>query len=392
VLIRTPCSPSITLVNSSTLLPRFWATVWASSLAVRGLKENTLKAQLRHIDALYEMCDRRYGPGALDIAFGANNIATVHSMAGDFYFSLTDSDSQTSSAADRWGAVKKFLRVIADQLAAGTGSWNGLTQYLESIGEIRRPAKGKFRFVRALPDMVLRELLQVAHPDSERNPFQDPKVRLRNWLILHLLLLCGLRRAEALLLVVDSLKHDVDANTGEVAYWLDVTTTEEKDDRATLPSIKTIDSHRQVPVSADLAALYEQYVSEVRVNGSEEVFLLTSSLGKALSAESVTKAFEEMTAALSEEAQKRFRERTGGKKHISPHDLRHTCATARYALFMAQDSNRDLTLQRLRAFFGWSSKSDMPELYARAAIQDDLLRSWNDLFDKHVAELRKQNK
>jgi hypothetical protein len=192
-----------------------------------------------------------------------------------------------------------------------------------------------------------------------------------------------------LLLVIDSLKRDIEPSTGEITYWLDVTNTEEEDERGYRPSIKTLDSHRQVPVSVDLAALYEHYVAEVRVDGPS-TFLLTSERGLALSAESVTKMFEKFTAALSETARERFKARTRGKRHVSPHDLRHTCATARYRLLMEVEGDRELTLQRMRAFFGWSVTSEMPELYAHAAIQDDLFRTWNDSFDERIASLRQR--
>ena len=207
--------------------------------------------------------------------------------------------------------------------------------------------------------------------------------------MLNLLLLCGIRRGELLLLTVDALKHEVDPHSSEVVYWLNVTTTsEDVDTRSTRPSLKTIQSHRQVPVSAGLAVLYERYVAEDRVGSSEHGFLFTSRSGRPLSAESVTKVLQKFTAALPPPALKAFRDRSGGKTHISSHDLRHTCATARFPMFMQVKGNRELALQRMRAFFGWSVTSAMPEIYARSAIQDDLLRAWNDLFDRRVDLLR----
>lgn len=389
MLIRTPGRPPVALTSGRTFLPRYWATVWLAGLGGAGKSENTQKARLRHIGAFYDACDAGYGPDALDRAFSGGHVDAVLAMLGDFYLTVSTIEAPNSSDVSRWDAVRTFTQSVALLLSPWETAWSAVSPYLESLGEVRRASEGKFRFVRALPDLVLDEILDIAHPDSERNPFLDERVRWRNWLILHLLLLGGLRRGEALLLQVDSLKHDVERATGQVKYWLDVTTTEHEDERATKPSIKTAESHRQIPVSADLAALYEHYVNEARFADGDVPFLLTSSRSCALSAESVTKVFERFTAALSPEAYARFRERTGGKSHVSPHDLRHTSATARYALFMAQeDASKELTLQRMRAFFGWSITSDMPELYARAAIQDDLLRSWNDLFDKRVLRLR----
>jgi len=353
------------------------------------MSASTQKARLRPIGQFYDVCDLRYGPDALDAAFSEGRVDHVQRMVGDFYVTLSSAIARNSSDVERWDAVKHFVKTIALALAPWNSSWHALAPHLGALGEIRRHGRGKFKFPRALPSVVLDDLLDVAHPDSHRNPFVDERVRWRNWLIVHLLLLGGLRRGEALLLVIDSLKHDVNRATGQLTYWLDVTTTEDEDERATRPSIKTAESHRQIPVSPDLAALYDHYVSDARFSDGDVPFLLTSSRGTALSAESVTKVFEAFTAVLTPLAYQRFQERTGGKRHISPHDLRHTSATARFATFLEKDKDRELALQRMRAFFGWSVTSEMPDLYARAAIQDDLLRSWNDVFDKHVLSLRR---
>lgn len=57
-------------------------------------------------------------------------------------------------------------------------------------------------------------------------------------------------------------------------------------------------------------------------------------------------------------------------------------------MFMELNPNRELAIQRMRAFFGWSVKSAMPEHYARAAIQDDLMQAWNKLFAEKTSLLR----
>lgn len=61
-------------------------------------------------------------------------------------------------------------------------------------------------------------------PNSERTPAVNVAVRNRNWLIVQLLLLMGLRRSKCLVLPVDALKEQVDARTGEVRWWLDSVT------------------------------------------------------------------------------------------------------------------------------------------------------------------------
>ncbi|WP_321807785.1 tyrosine-type recombinase/integrase [Burkholderia sp. BCC1993] len=327
----------------------------------------------------------------MDTALGDSDASRVCEMSADFYVDLTANADYTTADVQCWDSVRKFVLHFARYWAVSSDAWGYVIGAINGTGRIRTPRRGRIAFARALPDVALKELLAVAEPGAGRNPFVSASVQARNWLIVLLLLLCGLRRGESLLLTVDSLKHGVDSASGESTYWLDVTTTDDdEDERSSRPSIKTVESHRQVRISEELAASFEAYVAEYRADSDSHRFLLTAKKGNPLSAESVNKMFATLSAAISPEAMKRFQERTGSKLRISPHDLRHTCATVRYDLFLkSADFNRDLAMQRMRAFFGWALESDMPDLYARAAIQDDLLRSWNDVFDRRITVLRK---
>lgn len=389
MLLQTNADPPIVLVDPVRLLPRYWATAWACNAPTKFLARNTLKVHLRHLAAFYEHCDQRYGVDSLDAAISTRNAQAFQSMVDSFYIELTAAATYTTTTTQRWDSVRRFAKAIAQRRSAYTDGWREVSRLLDTMSAIRPPMRGRFKFARALPVSTLRDLLEVAAPGSPRNPFVGESIQLRNWFIVNLLLLCGLRRGEALLLAVDALKREVDPDSGEMVYWLDVTTTTEDDDvRATRPSMKTTQSHRQIPVSESLAALYDLYLADARVPSARHGFLLAARSGSPLSAESLNQMTRDLTGALRPDALQRFRERTGGKEHVSPHDLRHTCATARYSMFMAAEPNRELTLQRMRAFFGWSLTSEMPELYARAAVQDDLLRSWKRLFDDRVSLLR----
>lgn len=386
MLARIHTPPAFAAVDSL-LRPRLWATAWTMGLAGPGLAENTVRLQLRHLDNFYTFCDLRFGTDALDNAISQKDSVATQLMLDAFYLELT-APGYNTTAIQCWGVVCGFVRAIGVRFAARDESWLALGSYLDALSKIRRPATNRFKFVRALPDVTLVELLDVCSPGSDRNPFRAAGLQLRNWLIFNLLLLGGLRRSELLLLTVNSLKNEFDPVERQNVYWLDVTTAEDEDNRSTRPSIKTRESHRQIPVSDSLAMVYERYLSEARVDGEGHGFLLTARDGEPLSAESVNKVLEKLGRSISERAMERFHARSGGKQHVSPHDLRHTCATARFAMFMQEDGNRELALQRMRAFFGWTRTSDMPELYARAAIEDDLLRHWRDLFDERLRALR----
>lgn len=385
MLTATRVDPKFVLVERTTHWPRFWSTVWSLSLNASQLATRTQKLFLWHLDALYAFADTEFGQDSLDTAIGTRNVLLLQSIVERFYIALTDGDYNTT-AVQRWDVVRKFLRSATLHLN-GYREWRALRVAIAAYGRLRRPKRGRFKFPRALPDITLVDLLHVAEPDSPRNPFRRLDIQWRCWLIVHLMLFAGLRRGEVLLLLVDSLKHDVDPS-GEVVYWLNVTTTEEEDLRASKPSIKTDSSHRQVPVSSSLANLYEGYANYHRVPSDRHGFLVTSRDGNPLSAESVESMFRQLSGRLTSTAKERFTSKTGGKDDVSGHDLRHTCATARYAMFMKLKSDLELTLQRMRAFFGWSPTSDMPHLYAHAAINDDMVRSWNAVNDQHVSTLR----
>lgn len=390
MLVATGGHPSLAIVDDH-YLPRLWATAWVAGAAGARLAANTTKMHFRHLDAFYRFCDARNGRASLDDALSLGDTIALQNMVEGFYFSLIEHPDWTTTTVQCWDVVQRFMLTFALRWAGEDSAWADLAAYLQSLRRLRAPATGRFRFVRALPDVTVTNLLDVARPSHSQNPFSRVAIQWRNWLILNLLLLCGLRRGEALLLQVTSLNSDVDPTSGTIIYWLDVTNTEdeEEDLRHTRPSIKTEASHRQIPVPGVLAELWEHYVSHHRVSDDAHNFLLTSRDGHPLSAESITKLLASMSRCLSKKALQRFEKRTGGKRQVSAHDLRHTCATVRYAMFIGAGNDRELALQRMRAFFGWSINSQMPEIYARASIQDDLLRTWNVAFDQRLSSLRR---
>jgi integrase len=391
-ILRTEAVPSYLVVEASVLpRPRYWSTVWALYEGP-ALAESTLKQRLRYIDQLYLYCDDRFGEQSLDNAFGDKDAKRLDEMFDGFYVLLTSKTSISTSDTANWDAASRFIHFFIKHWAVGDPQWRALQKAIPQPKTVRASDKGKVKFIRALPDVTVKDLLATAEPGASTNPFIAPAVQVRNWLLVLLMLLCGLRRGETLLLTLDSLKQDLDMVTGEIQYWLDVTDTTEEDDdyvdtRSTRPSIKTDASHRHVPISGDLAQLIERYISEYRVDSSEHQFLITSKTGEPLSAESVTKALRDYSIAIPSTSLQAFRQRTK-KKYISPHDLRHTCACVRYISFLS-DVDKENTMARMRIFFGWSKNSDMPEVYARAAIEDDVKNSVSKTFDTMLGALRR---
>ena len=383
-LYRTGALPSHVITEPLPLpRPRYWSTVWTLYEGSRWA-ENTLIGRLRYLDRFYLYCDNKFGHHALDNAFGEKDVERLHKIFDEFYISLTSKASLSSADVSCWDTVSRFFHYFATHWAVSNQQWRSLQKAVPQPGTLRASDTGKVKFPRALPDAALRDLLAIAEPGAPANPFPTAAVQVRNWLAILLMLLCGLRRGEALLLKLDSLKQDLDIRTGEVQYWLNVTNVPEEvdmyvDTRATRPSIKTSWSHREVPVSENFAELVVRYIAEYRIESTRHQFLLTSDTGEPLSAESVNKALRKYSLAMKPEALQSFRQRTR-KKIISPHDLRHTCACSRYIAFLSDD-DRENAMQRMRVFFGWSKNSTMPDTYARAAIQDDVKNSVARTFD-----------
>lgn len=369
-------------------MPRLWSTAWSLGLTSSSQATSTRKLYLQHLDSFYRYCDERFGADAFDEGMSTRDAEGVMLMVESFYLTTTSDPAYNTTDVQRWGVVRAFVQSLAKRLAPSNPEWAAAASMLAAMGRMRAPRLGGFRFIRALPKTTLLDLLEVAHPSSPRNPFKGYQTRVRNWLIVNLMLLAGLRRGEALLLACDSLKEDVDPESGEVVRWLDITTVFENDPRSTTPRIKILESHRQIPVSEDLALLYQHFAAEHRPTDAGHGFLLTTKAGAPLSAEALSKVFRKLTDALAPEAIQSLFDRSGGKTNISPHDLRHTCATARYTMFMELNPDRELAIQRMRAFFGWSARSAMPEHYARAAIQDDLMQAWNTLFAEKTSLMR----
>ena len=352
------------------------------------LSSNSLKLRLRHVDAFYSFCDETYGMDTFDAAISARDAGLVSQMVEAFFHHLTSVPDYKTTTVQRWETVRTFVQYLARLRAPASPDWSALSSFLFGIGKIRMPLSGRVRFIRALPAETLADLLDVAHFQSDRNPFKSGN-RVRNWLALNLMLLAGLRRGEVLILSVDSLKREFDPKHQRTRYYLVVKESQEHDPRTNTPSIKTERSHRRVPVSKSLADLWDHYLEEHRCGSEEHSFLLTSRKGRPWAAESLADMVALLSGALSQSARDKLFNVTGGKEAVSAHDFRHTCATVRYRQWIAQpDMSKELAMQHMRAFFGWSYGSTMPEHYARAAIEEDLAARWDELFDTRLNLLR----
>lgn len=375
-------------------LPRYWATIW-SLYQTADWASATKRKQLSYVEALYQFADNHNGLGALDDAIGRVDMDTLGEILEAYFISLRNKPNVTESAQLRWHTAYQFVSDTIIRLSksnlpiAHLQSIQARLDRLELLyAQLRIGRKRSQDILRALPAVVVEALYEMLDPVSEQNPFRDAQSRWRAFIVFALLLHQGLRRGEMLILTADAIKHGFDSRLGREHYWLSVVENpyEDTDQRYSTPSIKTVNSIRQIPVSEITARLVQEYVANYRGKPVHS-FLMNSQRGSPLSAESITKLFQKITASLPSSVLKDLKDRTG-KTAISAHDLRHTCAVVRLNQLLTQGDSMDEALQKMRTFFGWSRSSDMPRKYARAVFEDRLASVWNNAFDDRVAILR----
>lgn len=350
---------------------------------------------LSHIEALYQFSESLHGPGALDDALYSVDVEKLGEILEAYFISIRNLPNINESAQLKWQTAYRFVNDIALRLSKSNLPISQLQQIkvrLDQLGTLYSQLRiGKKRtqdILRALPSTVVEALYGLLDPAAPGNPFRDSTSRWRAFVLFVLLLHQGLRRGELLVLTSDAIKQGYDSKLNRDRFWLSVVENpyDEEDKRYSTPSIKTVHSIRQVPVSELTTRIVQEYVENYRGKPNHS-YLMNSQRGTPLSAESVTKMFQKISQSLPASVIKELKDRTG-KTSISAHDLRHTCAVVRLNQLLNQGDSMDEALQKMRTFFGWSRTSDMPRKYARAVFEDRLASVWNNVFDDRVAILR----
>lgn len=372
-------------------LPRFWAAAWA--LLIGGsLAPSTLKQRLQHIEAFYRHAEDGRPLGMLDDAIADQNLGILEEFLESYFITLRNVPDVSSGAEQRWRDAVEFVRAISERLLRTpdvSARLTDITLRLERLdrlyGQLRVGKNNAPHFVRALPAAVLSELFELVVPGAETNPFKAPATQWRVYCTFLLLLNVGLRRGETLTLRADFLKTENSPSGRQ--FWLNVQTSqdESEDPRHSSPSIKTVSSIRQIPISRVVAEAFYTYSENYR-GRQKHPYFLSSMRGQPLSAEGVNHFFKILTASLSSTTIKTLHDRTG-MSAISPHDLRHTAAVIRMKQLLTRGDPMPEVMQKMRSYFGWAATSSMPLLYAKAAFEERLNAVWGDQFDDRVAML-----
>ncbi len=374
-------------------LPRYWASIWAF-YKHSDLANSSKEKQLRYIERFYEFADQLKGYGTLDDALAEVDLETLGEILEAYFVAIQNMPIAKESSQLNWRTVFQFVQDTVLRLSKGNLPITRLHEIETKLNkltllyqQLRIGKKRQQETIRSLPASVIEALYLMLDPESATNPFGNISTRWKIYVIFIMLLHQGLRRGELLLQSVDAIKSGFDRKLSKNRNWLSVDfNLNEEDTRYSKPDIKTPSSIRQIPVSELTANVILEYTQNYR-GKVKHSFLIGSQKGRPMSTEAITSIFKKISAALPKEALFDLEQRTG-KKSITPHDLRHTCAVVRLSQLLDRGKSMNEALQEMRTFFGWSRSSDMPQKYAKAVFEDRLAGIWNNVFDDRVAILR----
>lgn len=385
------------LVSRTDGIPLFKPTVYSISMRrATGVASATLERDLRAILHLYAWAmnngidiDKRFADGEF---LNIQEIDSLTQAAWQYYEQLSEStgtqrESKQISANNKIIKLEKFrkrenkanlnmvdaqtmgvrLRYIRDYLDwlalrklsnvsykfAGYGTLDAIRQQMKQAIEARIPmGKGRSSIdqregMEAETEARLREVIAL---DSEENPWLHMDTRIRNQLIILIMLELGIRRGEVLGIRIE----DIDFRENKLLIRR--AADDPKDPRVYQPNAKTID--RRLPLSEALSKLIYEYILNIRGKKSAAkkhgfLFVATDS-GIPLSLNSMTKLFRTL------------RNRVSGLPYdLTSHVMRHTW-NDRFSEVMDKKKVKEAEEHQMRSYLmGWSPTSGTSATYTR---------------------------
>lgn len=408
------------LVSPTDGIPLFKPTVYSISMRrVTGVASATLERDLRAIMHLHAWAmdngidiDKRFADGEF---LNIQEIDSLTQAAWLYYEQLSEStgtqrkSKQISATnkiiklekyrrrgnraninmvdADTMGVRLRYIRDYLDWLAlqklgnvsynfAGYGALDSARQQMKQAIEARIPmGKGRSSIgqregMEAETEARLREVIAL---DSEENPWLHMDTRLRNQLIILVMLELGIRMGEALGIRI------VDINFQKNELLIRRAADDPKDPRVYQPNTKTRD--RILPLGEALAKLLHNYIVNVRskitaARRHSFLFVATDS-GMPLTLGSVTKLFRTLRDNVP-----------GLPDEITSHVMRHTW-NDRFSEVMDRKKVKEAEEHQMRSYLmGWSPTSGTSATYTRRHTRKRAMEVSLQL----QSDLRKQNK
>lgn len=259
--------------------------------------------------------------------------------------------------ASRLRYIADYLEFIANYVGASlpraarleleAESNRALAAFREHIPEVSNRAKLNARVGLSSKEQDL--LLRIVHPDSQENPWDRGFVRLRNWLIVVLLLATGMRRGELLGLQIG----DLHSSQPKLRILRRADATE--DPRRVQPNTKTND--REIELTPSIMKALWSYINKERrsIKAARAVpQVIVSDEGMPLSQASIDKMFAQLREACP-----------GLPVRLTSHVMRHTWNERFSEQAEAMGLPEAIEEKARNSQQGWSDNSKMAATYTR---------------------------
>ncbi|WP_333980124.1 site-specific integrase [Burkholderia orbicola] len=255
-----------------------------------------------------------------------------------------------------WEFIKWHMQDAITRLPIGSGEIGEVEAKLKACKHaFENLSRGRHHspvHARALSDVELERLLSICQPGSLENPWKKP-YQERNWLIIRLMVMLGVRRGELLKVRVS----DCHLSRSIPEIRIERSPDDVRDPRINEPQVKT--ESRQLPCDRQLASDLNQFIVRTRVKiprADRTPYLFQSRTGQPMSLNRVNGILEQI-----------------GKRHpefadLHPHCLRSTCATGFRAMALKRGLEEAQVEKDMMYFFGWRSEGSI------APYVDDAIR------------------
>lgn len=256
------------------------------------------------------------------------------------------------------GIIKDFLVWAAYEFLPAANSADEVLETVDSAtARINRAFRSNYKGGKTSPPRYgltheeVVELRECIKPGTEQNPFKRP-LQFRNYLIVELLLVTGIRRGELLKL---KLKHLPQGP--KKTLTIERSPDDNEDARKREPQVKTLG--REIPIPKPLAVDLWKYAQKYRKRGNHTYLFTSNRGGIPLDSAGVNWIFQLLVERCLPHL----------KGRLSPHILRHTFNDRLTEEAMALGWDEDQRGKTQRYLNGWSEDSKMPDIYTRRIIE-----------------------
>lgn len=257
-------------------------------------------------------------------AFKANPKSNVVDMS-KFHLSTTH-DMPTVRKPQyimRVTRIAEFLHFIGQERVKYKPTASKLFDELDQMKKLLKSGLPKARLKKVSLDKtgisndVFEDFVEVSTPQSKYNPFKNPIIKFRNYLIVRTLYETGLRCSELLALQISDISSDID----DPRIFVERRHDSKDDPRLRQPTAKTLG--RGVPISSELRELLYTYIKKYRTKtkiAKTHPYIFVSHKAKIGSYETGAPIVQRTVNGLFEKIKTVNPERF---MHITPHSYRH---------------------------------------------------------------------